>query len=142
MSDPVPTILLVENDEEDVELFQRAVQEAGVRNPVQVVPHGRAAVEYLAGAGRFSDRERFPRPFLVFLDLRLSYMSGFDVLRWMRWQPQLTSVAVAILTYSDEKRDRETALRLGARSYLLKPLNAGQLQDLVRVAALPLRERD
>ena len=63
------TILLVEDNEDDVFIMRLALKQAGVRNPLQVVTDGQLALDYLAGSGRYSDRARFPLPFIVFLDL-------------------------------------------------------------------------
>ena len=115
------TILLVEDSEDDVFLMRIALKKSGINNPLQVVGDGQRAVDYLAGTGDYSDRERFPLPFVVFLDLKLPYIHGFEVLSWIRQQPQLIAVPVVILTGSAEPRDRVKADALGARSYLVKP---------------------
>lgn len=116
-----PTILLVEDGEDDVFIMKRALNQAGVMNPLQVVSDGQMALDYLAGTGDYSDRERFPLPFLVFLDLKLPYVHGFEVLSWVRSQEPLNSIVVIVLTSSDEPRDQQRAYALGARSYLVKP---------------------
>ena len=65
------TILLVEDNKDDVFLMKRALQSARIVNPVVVVETGQEAMDYLAGAGKFADRERYPLPAVVFLDLKL-----------------------------------------------------------------------
>jgi CheY-like chemotaxis protein len=126
-----PTILLVEDNEDDVFAMQRALNIGKVTNPLQVVTDGKQAVDYLAGAGMYADRTQFPMPFLIFLDLKLPYLTGFEILRWMRTQPQLESIMVAVLTGSAEKRDQDTAYGLGARSYLVKPPKAETLNAIL-----------
>ena len=118
---PQKTILLVEDNEDDVFLMRRALQQAGITLPVNLVVDGRQAVDYLAGTGQFSDRVLYPLPSFVFLDLKLPYKSGFEVFSWIRQQPELKDSVVIILTSSPEPRDRAKAQELGACAYLVKP---------------------
>jgi DNA-binding response OmpR family regulator len=78
------TILLVEDDANDVFFMKRAMKLAGMLNPVQVASDGQQAIQYLSGAGDYGDRERFPLPGLVLLDLKLPHVMGLDVLKWSR----------------------------------------------------------
>lgn len=121
-------ILLVEDNEDDVFALKRAFRLEKIDNPLIVVGDGQSAVDYLAGGGEFADREKFPLPFMVFLDLKLPYRNGFDVLAWIRTQPELASMVVVILSSSDESVDRLKAQELGARSYLVKPPSPGHLR--------------
>jgi CheY-like chemotaxis protein len=75
----------------------------------------------------YSDRVRFPLPFIVFLDLKLPYVHGFDVLSWIGDHDTLKSIVVIVLTGSDQERDQQQAYALGARSYLVKPPTANAL---------------
>ena len=125
------TILLVEDNDDDAFAMKRALKRAGITNPLQITIDGQQALEYLAGVGDFQDRARFPLPFLVFLDLKLPYVHGFEVLSWMRQQPALSSIVVVVLTGSAETRDHEKASELGARSYLVKPPTPQVLKDIV-----------
>ena len=125
------TILQVEDDPNDVFLFQHAMIKAGVTNPVQVATDGQQAIDYLQGAGKFADREKFPFPCLVLLDLKLPYVMGLEVLKWIRQQPG-TALTVLMLTASGEEADIVTAYRLGANGFLTKPSEATKLQDMVK----------
>jgi|SRR6185437_7798416 len=125
------TILQVEDDPNDVFLLQHAMTKAGVANPVQVVTDGRQAIDYLKGAGKFADRETFPFPGLMLLDLKLPYVMGLDVLRWVRDQTE-TVLTVVMLTASGEEADIVAAYRLGANGFLVKPSEASKLQDMVK----------
>ena len=125
-------ILLVEDNEDDVFLMKHALAAAGVTNPVHVVETGQHAVDYLAGAGAYADRRKYPLPTVVFLDLKLPLMSGHEVLAWMRAQPQLEGIVVVVLTSSNEPSDVRRSYSLGANSYLVKPLTARQLLDLAK----------
>src|SRR5687768_9107081 len=92
------TILLVEDDANDVFFMKRAMKLAGVVNPVQVASDGRQAIHYLGGTGEYSDRTKFPLPGLVLLDLKLPHVMGLDVLKWIRAQPELKMVVVLVFT--------------------------------------------
>lgn len=131
MTSPTTTILVVEDDSNDVLLFQRSMRKAGWGNPIQVVNHGDAAVAYLAGTPPFEDRERHPMPCLVLLDLKLPRRGGLEVLAWLRAQPMLRRLPVVILTSSREHGDINRAYELGANSYLVKPGSLQEWQVLV-----------
>jgi CheY-like chemotaxis protein len=115
--------LLVEDSEDDALLIKRAFQRANVLNPVHLVKNGEEAIEYLAGAGRYSSREEFPLPGIVLLDLKMPGVDGFEVLRWIRLQPGLKALRVVVLTSSDDMRDVTLAYQLGANSFLIKPID-------------------
>lgn len=125
-------ILLVEDNEDDVFLMKRALQGAHVANPLYVVEDGQAAEDYLTGAGKFADREAHPMPAIVFLDLKLPYISGHDVLAWIRRQKDLDGLVVIVLTSSNEASDLSRCYALGANSYLVKPPTPDQLEDLAK----------
>jgi CheY-like chemotaxis protein len=122
MNRPEATILLVEDDANDVFFFKMAFEEAGISNPLHVVADGTQAINYLAGKDEFADRARFPLPYLILLDLKLPVRMGFDVLDWIRTQPDLCSLLVIVLTSSANLQDVNEAYRRGARAYLVKPL--------------------
>lgn len=114
-------ILLVEDDEDDAFFMKRALAKAEIDMTVHIAVNGQEALDYLKGAGKFSDRSQYPLPTIVFLDLKLPYVHGFEVLKWIRSQPALNDVPVIVLTSSPEPRDREKAMQLGAKTYLVKP---------------------
>ena len=123
------TILQVEDDSNDVFFFQRAMKKAGVPNPIQVARDGQDAIDYLQGAGKFADRTQFPLPGLVLLDLKLPYVMGLDVLKWIRQQPEVATIVI-LLSSSAAKTDIAAAYRLGANGFLVKPPEAGQLLNM------------
>src|SRR5216683_2996297 len=125
-------ILLVEDDEEDILLLRRAFRNAHIANPLIEVRDGQAAIQYLSGEGDYADRTRYPIPFLILLDLRLPKLSGFEVIAWMREQPQLAHLIVVVLTASDHVPDVTKARDLGANSYLVKPGNFEELVEMVK----------
>ena len=125
-------ILLVEDDEEDILLLRRAFRNAYIANPLIEVRDGQAAIQYLSGEGDYADRTRYPIPFLMLLDLRLPKLSGFEVIAWIREQPQLANLIVVVLTASDHVPDVTKARDLGANSYLVKPGNFEELVQMVK----------
>lgn len=125
------TILQVEDDPNDVILLQHALHKAGVSNPIQVATDGQQAINYLHGAGKFADRSEFPFPCLVFLDLKLPYVMGLDVLRWIRQQPGL-SLPVIMLTASGSEADIAEAYRRGVNAFLTKPSEAAKLEHMMK----------
>lgn len=129
------TVLLVEDSADDALFMSRAFTKAGVANSLRLVDDGRKAVDYLSGQGRYADRSAHPFPRLVLLDLKLSHLSGFDVLRWIRSQPALASLIVVVLTSSDHSSDIRESYALGANSFLSKPANPEDLAELIRDVA-------
>jgi len=125
------TVLYVEDEETDVMLLQHVFTKAGIYNPLQTVKDGKSAKEYLAGNPPFDDRRLHPLPGLVLLDLNLPYWSGFEVLEWIRQEPQLRRLPVVIFTSSSRPDDIARAYDAGANAYLVKP-NA--LADLTALA--------
>jgi len=122
--------LLAEDSQNDVFLMQQAFKKAGLPNPIQVVSDGQEAISYLKGEGRYSDRAEYPLPMAVLLDLKMARMNGFEVLEWVRKQPNLKRVVVIILTASNRSSDADRAYDLGANFYLTKP---GKFEDLVEM---------
>ena len=127
------TILLVEDDSNDVFFMKRAMKLAGMLNPVHVASDGRQAIHYLDGAGEYGNRKKFPLPCLVLLDLKLPHVMGLDVLKWIREQPELRTLIVLILTSSKLPPDISKAYFLGANSYLVKPSEPEELPEMVRI---------
>jgi len=125
------TILQVEDDPNDVFLMQHAMRRLGMANPVQVARDGQEAMDYLQGTGKFADRATFPFPCLVLLDLKLPYVMGLDVLKWIRKQ-RGTDLTVLMFTASGEEADVQSAYRLGANGFLTKPSEASKLQQLAK----------
>lgn len=130
MIDPSCTVLLVEDDPNDVILTQRAFRNAKLINPLQVVDDGEGAVAYLAGEGKYADRTSFPLPTLVLLDLKLPKKPGHEVLEWLRAQSGLKRIPVVVLTSSSQSSDVNKAYDLGANSYLVKPVEPDRLLEM------------
>jgi len=131
-SDFDKTVLLVEDNEDDVFALKRAFRKAEIDIPLQVVTDGQQALDYMAGAGRFGDRKAHPLPSLVFLDLKLPFFTGHEILRWIRQRSEFASLPVIILSGSDELRDHEQAQANGANGYLVKPISSQVLLETLR----------
>lgn len=126
------TVLLVEDDENDRLLIERAFNKGRIANPIKAVTNGEDAVAYLAGTGEFTNREQFPLPVLMLLDLKLPRKSGLEVLAWVREQAGLKRLPVVVLTSSRETSDINRAYDLGANSYLVKPVGFENLFELAK----------
>jgi CheY-like chemotaxis protein len=127
-----PTVLLAEDDPDDVLLTQIAFEKARLANPLQIVRDGEEALEYLGGEGKFANREAYPLPILLLLDLKMPKLNGFQVLGWLKSHPEIGHIPVAIMTSSDHDPDISRAYELGADSYLIKPPDAKALLALVQ----------
>lgn len=114
-------ILLVEDNQMDAELTLSALDELPGQREVHVVSNGQAALDYLAGAGNFTDRKRFPLPDLILLDLKLPVVDGYQVLTQLKSMPHVCRVPVVIFTSSIEDNDRVRCYDGGCNSYLEKP---------------------
>jgi CheY-like chemotaxis protein len=127
-------ILVVEDNEDDTYFMQRAVRSAAPSSTADFVSDGQAALDYLRATGAFAHRAGQPLPDVMFLDLKLPYVYGLDVLATIRSTPQMATLSVVVLTSSDEERDRTAAAKLGIQAYVVKPpsssLIAGALMKL------------
>jgi CheY-like chemotaxis protein len=125
-------ILLVEDNPMDVELTLDAFHEAKLLNTIQVASDGLQALDYLFGRGKYADRNAFPMPNLVLLDLKLPGIDGFEVLRQVKSAPILKRLPIVVLTSSKEEGDRALSYDRGANSYLVKPVSFDGFLGVVR----------
>ena len=132
----VEVILVADDDENDAYFIERALKEAQVANPLRRVRDGEEAIAYLKGEGGYGDREKFPLPHLMLLDLKMPRKNGFEVLEWVRGQPGLKRLPVIILTSSKEDSDINHAYDLGANTYLVKPSKPESLLDMAKAIKL------
>ncbi len=130
---PARPILLVEDDPNDILLIRRAFLIAKVGAPLQVVHNADGAVAYLAGREPYADRNRFPPPLLMLLDLRLPGNPGFGVLAWLQQQDGLQAPPVVVLTADGKPADILRAYKLGACAFYVKPASFAALLDLLKV---------
>ncbi|MBN1876041.1 MAG: response regulator [Anaerolineae bacterium] len=125
-------ILLVEDNRMDVELTLDAFHEAKLLNTIYIASNGQEALDYLFGRGKYTDRNAFPLPNLILLDLKLPGIDGFEVLRQIKSTPILKRLPVVILTSSKEEGDRALSYDRGANSYLVKPVSFDGFLSVVR----------
>jgi CheY-like chemotaxis protein len=125
------TVLLVDDDRIEADLFVRAFRKSGFKQPVQVQTSGEQAKRYLGGEGEFNDRARFPVPSLIVLDHRMPGDCGWSVLEWMRVHPALNDVPVVVFSGSGSATDQARASELGA-SYQVKPHTSEEYEAVVR----------
>jgi CheY-like chemotaxis protein len=124
-------ILHVEDDPADAFLVRRAVSQAASSWTIACVTDGDQAMDYLSGRGKYADRDSYPFPRLVLLDLKLPSMHGFDLLAWVRAHLRLRNLPVVVLSGSANEADRFCAYHLGANSYFSKtPLYRGLAETI------------
>jgi CheY-like chemotaxis protein len=117
------TVLLVEDDLNDIFLVKRAFKIAHLTNPLQVVTDGEEAMHYLSGHGKYADRDAHPLPKLIVMDIKMPRMTGFDVLEWIKHDGTLRRIPVIIVSSSDRPEDIDRGYELGANAYMVKPVN-------------------
>ena len=129
-------ILVVEDNPDDEELTIRALKKRNLANDIVVVRDGAEAVDYLLAQGSYADRDITDTPAVVLLDLKLPKMDGLEVLKRIRENGPTRLVPVVILTSSDEEKDLIESYRLGANSYVRKPVDFDQFMMAVEELGL------
>ncbi len=122
----------MEDLEDDALFMKLALEAAGVKNTVVLARDGREALEYLSGAGKYAERREHPLPYLILLDLKLPYVMGLDVLKWLREKPEFDATVVIPLSASASPVDIDEAYRLGANAYLVKPPSFAKLKVMAQ----------
>jgi|SRR5579863_928108 len=125
-------ILLVEDNPSDAELALHALKKCTVAHHILHVRDGAEALEFLFCCGQFATRDAGVRPVLVLLDLKLPKVDGLQVLRQVKGNPKTKAIPVILLTSSKEESDVASAYQLGVNSYIQKPVNFGEFQEVVR----------
>src|SRR5690349_4928902 len=125
-------ILLADDDSSDRLLLKRAFKKIGVENPIIEVTSGREVMEYLDGRGKYADRETYPFPSILLLDLHMPEGDGFAVLQWIRDKLVSSGFLTIVLSRVDEIKNINRAYALGANSFLTKPSHEQDLQALIR----------
>ena len=128
---PEKTILLIEDNSDDIELTLRALTKNRIMNKVVVVRDGAEALDYVFGRGAHAGRGAVACPAVTLLDLKLPKIGGLEVLRQIRANPQTKLYPVVILTSSREERDMLEGYHLGANSYIRKPVDFEQFAKAV-----------
>jgi CheY-like chemotaxis protein len=124
-------ILLAEDSRDDELLLKHILNKTGVENPVAVVRDGRQAILYLQGEGEYADAAKYPRPGILFLDLKMPVADGFAVLEWLKDQPNLKNrLLVVVLSHFGNADEIRRAYDLGANSFLVKPFTLADWENL------------
>src|ERR1041384_3105515 len=117
------TILIVDDDENDIFFAKRAFTEINVHCTFQMLKNGQEVVDYLEGHAHYADRSKYPLPMMILMDLKMPIMDGFQVLEWLRARPGLKVIPTVVLSSSDSPADVTRAYELGANSFMAKPVN-------------------
>jgi two-component system, response regulator len=125
-------ILLIEDNPDDVDLTLRALKKNKILNEVVVANDGVEALDYLFCRGKYADRNPEDKPQLILLDLKMPKMDGLEVLKQIRKNESTRFLPVTILTSSSEDKDRIDSYKLGANSYIRKPVDFDQFTEAVR----------
>jgi CheY-like chemotaxis protein len=127
------TILMADDDEDDRMLTREAMEESRVLNRLYFVEDGVELIAYLNGSDKYSDRERYPMPSLILLDLNMPKKDGREALKEIKSDPSLRRIPVVILTTSKAEEDMLRGYDLGAASYITKPVTFSALVELMRI---------
>jgi CheY-like chemotaxis protein len=122
-------ILLVEDDDGHARLIERNLRKVGLINPIERVPDGQDAMDYLLNEGKFTDTNRFSRPQLILLDINLPGLDGIEVLERIKRDPKLRPLPVIMLTSTDTQPEVDRCYRAGACGYVSKPVDISSLGE-------------
>ena len=122
----------IRNFHEQGFLIVRVMQKAGVQNQIMVVRDGQQAIEYLEGQLQYADREKFPSPEILFVDLKMPRIEGWAVLAHLKRQPRFKDMLVIVLTDLKNPKELQQAYAMGAHSFLSKPLTLLDVSELIR----------
>jgi CheY-like chemotaxis protein len=125
-------ILLVEDNPRDVQLTKRAFEKARITNPLHVAHDGEEALEFLFATGSYAHRANVARPQLVLLDLNLPKKNGLEVLAELKSDKRTKNIPVIVLTVSTRDRDITECRRLGADTYIVKPVGFENFSEVTR----------
>lgn len=133
MNNDIPrTILLVEDNDDDAFITQRAFSSAGINAVIHRCEDGQAVIDYLSGLPPYTDRETNPVPHLILLDLKVPRKNGLEVLEWIRKHENFSPLVVLALTSSCEPKDVEQAYRLHINAYLVKPTSLSAMAEIAK----------
>jgi two-component system response regulator len=128
-------ILLVEDNQYDAELMLRALQKCPFASTIEVVENGEEALDFIFAAGAYQARDFEVQPKVIFLDIKLPKIDGLEILRRLKSDEKTKSIPVVILTSSEAGKDIKAGYKLGANSYLVKPMDFEILSDFIHKVA-------
>ena len=129
-TDMAKLILIADDDENDLTAFRQCLKKAGAKNPVIAVDDGEKVIGYLKGEGKFENREKYPIPAILFLDLKMQRVGGFEVMEWIR-DTKFRDILIVALSGHGELESVRRAYQLGARSFLIKPCEVADMLNLM-----------
>jgi CheY-like chemotaxis protein len=127
------TILVVEDDQNDQFLIERAFRKLGVTDPIQIVGDGAEAIAYMMAEGKYADRSKFAYPTFIMTDLKMPRADGFAVLEFLKGNPQWGVIPTVVFSASQDLDDIKKSYMLGASSYHVKPQLPEQLHNQLSV---------
>jgi CheY-like chemotaxis protein len=133
MSEIPPTLLVIEDSDEDFEAFRRLMNAGASRCQVYRCHDGDEALEFLLRTGQYADAKQVPRPSLILLDLNLPGLDGRDVLTQVKQTDGLKSIPVVVLSTSNNPRDIRACYQSGVNGYLIKPIDAARFKHTIQV---------
>lgn len=131
-------ILIVDDCPDDANLIRRAVLSLHPKSAVQTITHGLDLKAYLEGQEPYADREIYPYPGLILLDLRMPEMDGFEVLTWLKSHALHAAIPVIVISAFDQQQNIRKAYQMGARTFLSKPVNPESIRAAIRALMLPI----
>lgn len=135
MDHPEPLILIVEDDVNDQNFIRRAFKLSGFTNRIATVNDGEEATAYLRGLGPYADRALHPLPRLIITDIKMPRMGGIELLKWMNARDEFRLIPTIVLTSSNDEADITQAFVQGAKGYMIKPVQFGDLEKLIHTIA-------
>ncbi len=130
---PKRAILYIEDEESDIFLVRMAFKKGKIDVPLKTVRDGEAALHYLRGTGEYANRQEYPLPGLILLDLNIPRLHGLKVLKWIREQPALAKLPVVVFTSSEQPKDIAAAQELGANDYQVKPSSIELIAETIKL---------
>jgi CheY-like chemotaxis protein len=127
-----PTLLIVEDNDDDIFFIERIFKQIGARCELRFARDGMEAIDYLSGRGTFKDRAQYPMPTIILMDLKMPRRNGFEVLEWMHNQPEITLIPTIVVTSSTLQEDVTRAYRLGANAVMNKPVDKDSLLQMLK----------
>ncbi len=124
-------ILIIEDEKAHAQLTQRAIRKSGNTNHIDIVYDGEQALDYLFNRGEYADKNRYPHPGLILLDIKLPGIDGLEVLKQIKEHPKFRKIPVIILTTSEREEDMASAYSHYANSYLTKPVGFKEFEEKI-----------
>ena len=127
-----PFVLVVEDNHDEATAIRESFEQLGYTEPIQILDRGSEAIDYLDGLGQYSQRNRFPLPDFVLIDLDLGDANAFEILEWLKNKPELGGIRTVIMTNGENVASMNRAYQLGAASFITKPLSFSEFRDTIQ----------